>query len=139
MKRRDFLLKLGGVPLVAVAANYLTGCSGSNGYSQTTTPSPAPAPSPGSTGGTPNCKTNGGMTVVAASNGHTHPSTNVPASDILTATQQTYTVPDGGIGHTHTFTVPATNYTTLQGNSSVTVTTNADSTGHSHSITINCI
>jgi hypothetical protein len=146
MKRREFLINVSTLPIVAGLVTLIAACGSGGGSgggygspSPTPTPSPGPAPSPAPAGGTPNCNVNGGQSVVSVASGHTHPATNVPSGDVVTATQKTYTVPDGGNGHTHTFTVAASQFTTLQGNVPVTITTDPDGTGHTHSITVNCV
>jgi len=129
MNRRELLTKLSLISFMALLTDFLSACgsSASGGY---TTP-----PTSGGSGG--NCNTLGASTSVGAPL-HGHLSTAIPNTDILTATQQRYLVPAGSSGHTHTFTVAASNFTTLQTNTAVVLTTDADLTGHSHAITISC-
>jgi hypothetical protein len=96
--------------------------------------------SSGDTSGTPSsggsCTTNGTTITVGGNHGHTAPT--VSASDVTTGSQNTYTVAQGSASHSHTVTVSAANFTTLQGDTGVSISTDADATGHSHTITINC-
>lgn len=122
MNRRELLFKIGLFSIIAGGVKALFGCSVSNDSSSTPV--------------VPNCLSKGAVTVVGTNHGHT--STSIPIADISTAIQKQYTVGDAGIGHTHTFTVAAANFTTLQGNTSVILNTDGDGTGHFHQIVINC-
>lgn len=121
--RRNFL-KISGLTLFGMVSNLiLAACAKSSND-----------PVPVSTAA--NCSANGAKTNVGSNHGHT--STTIAAGDIVTATQQTYVVGAGAAGHSHSVTVAAGNFTTLQGNTSVFITTDPDATGHSHVITVNC-
>lgn len=125
MKRQTVLFNVAVITFLTVVVElFLTGCSVPNENSQTSTPA--------------NCLSKGAVTVVGSNHGHS--STTIPATDVLTATQKQYTVGDAGIGHTHTFTVAAANFTTLQANTSVVINTDPDGAlAHTHQITINCL
>ncbi|MBI4827724.1 MAG: hypothetical protein HY804_02750 [Nitrospinae bacterium] len=119
--RRSFLQQAFGVAVMAGGLSALTGACGGSTYSSSTPP-PAPE-TPPQTGG--NCAANGGAVTINDNHGHTAPT--VTATDVGTA------------GHTHSFTLAAASFATLQGNTSVNLATNADDTGHDHSITVACV
>ena len=121
--RRKFSLELLKLVLIAVTGRILSACGG-GGASSGTTPA---------SGGT--CVANG--TSVLVGGNHGHGVDTVTAAEVATGTLQTYNVTSNGT-HTHTFTVSAANFTTLQGNTGIQVTSSTDS-GHSHTLTINCV
>ena len=82
------------------------------------------------------CATNGTTTSFVSNHGHTNPV--ISASNVSSGTQITVGVGSGSAGHSHTVTITAANFTTLQGNQGISITTNADGTGHTHSIIVNC-
>lgn len=125
MQRRKFLKKISIFSFFGLVTNYfLSSCLPANTIANLT-----PA-----AGG--NCLTNGATTSVGANHGHS--TTSIANVDINTATGQTYTIGTGSAGHAHSVTISASNFTDLQANNSVNITTNADGTGHTHLITINC-
>ena len=72
---------------------------------------------------------------------HGHPSTSIPAVDVINAVQKQYTIADTGAGHTHTFTVAAGDFINLSANTPVVINTDPDGglvPPHTHQITINC-
>ncbi len=129
MLRRKFLKLSATIPLLASGLHlFLTACgSGSSGYGAGGGTTPAVAG---------NCSANGTTNSVGSNHGHSAPV--VPAGDVVTGAQQTYAVPAGSAGHSHNVTVTAASFTALLGNTGVAITTDADGTGHSHVITINC-
>jgi len=74
-----------------------------------------------------------GATSSAAADGHTHDVT-IPAADMTAApAAHTYTTTSAGTpAHTHTISPTAAQITTLAGGGLITVTTDADATGHQH-------
>jgi len=130
--RRTFLQQAFGVAVLAGGLSALTGACGGSTYSSS---SPLPEPeTPPQTGG--NCTANGGTVAINDNHGHTAPT--VTAADVAAGGVKTYMLGEGTAGHTHTFTLTAASFATLQGNTSVNVGTNADDTGHDHSITVAC-
>lgn len=131
--RRSFLQQAFGVAVMAGGLSALTGACGGSTYSSST-PGPTPE-TPPQTGG--NCAANGGSVTINDNHGHTAPT--VTAADVIAGAAKTYTLGAGTAGHTHTFTLAVAQFTTLQGNTSVNLATNADDTGHDHSITVACV
>ncbi|MBI4667423.1 MAG: hypothetical protein HY751_13555 [Nitrospinae bacterium] len=114
-------------------------CGGSSGSSSTDTSSNE-TPDTGGDTSTPEplsaCETNG--TTATVGTNHGHPSPSIPAADVTEGTLKTYQVGAGSAGHTHSVTVPAASFDTLQAGTTVVITTNADNTGHTHAITVAC-
>lgn len=124
IQRRDFIKKMPAFSVLAVlSTSWLSGCSKS---------SDASAVAAGAS-----CNSNGAVGAVA-NIGHTHPSIAVSAADVMTASTKIYNISAGSAGHVHTVTVAAGNFTTLQSNTSITLTSDADGTGHMHSVTVTC-
>ncbi len=83
-----------------------------------------------------NCQANG--TTVSVGANHGHPAPLITAAEVTQGTQQAYLVAAGIAGHSHTLTVTAASFTSLQGGTAVAIATDADATGHTHTITIGC-
>lgn len=82
-----------------------------------------------------NCATNGTSTTIAGNHGHV---IMVTANDVAAGLDKPYDIM-GTAGHTHTVTVTAGNFATLQSNSNGTVMATSTSTnGHTHVVTIIC-
>jgi hypothetical protein len=125
-ERRSFIKRIFLLSLLSSGLNaFLMACSGGTSSSGNTTPV---------SGG--DCQANG--TSVAVGGNHGHGAPTISAADVTAGVQQAYTVTSGSAGHSHTVTVTSGDFTTLQGNTGVAINTDADGTGHSHSITINC-
>lgn len=122
--RREFIRKCLGISFYAVFAQWFASACGSNTTGQNTATS----------GG--NCVANGTSTSVGSNHGHTSPS--IPGADVSAGIQKSYTVGSGSAGHTHAVTVSVGSFSSLRGNQGVNISTDADGTGHSHVITINC-
>jgi hypothetical protein len=126
-ERRQFFKRLMMMTFALVGAQTLLSACGGSGYSS-------------GGGGTPSsggsCETNGTTASVGSNHGHIAPT--ISAADVTSGTQQTYAVAQGTATHSHTVTVSAANFTTLQGDTGVNIATDSDSTGHTHTITIDC-
>ena len=128
MDRKTFLKKTAGALLLVAPAYALISCSsssddsGSNNNNNNNNNS-----DPG------DCLANG--TESSISNNHGH-NLIVSKTDVSNATQKTYDI-DGSAGHSHSVTVTAGNFTTLQGNQQISVSSTTGD-GHSHSVTISC-
>lgn len=123
MKRKEFITTTAIVALGAPLLMVPSGCSSDEGNDTAPTNNPT-----GSTG----CA-NGTNTTVTTNHGH---SLTVSTSDVLNGTQKTYSI-EGGAGHNHTVTVTASQFTTLQNNRSISVTSST-SDGHSHNVSVSC-
>lgn len=125
IQRRDFIKKIPAFSfLTFLSTSFIASCAKRSDETPAATTSGS-------------CNTNG-ATGAVSNTGHTHPTIAVPSADVITATQKTYNLLVGSTGHVHTVTVAAANFTTLQSNTSIVLTTDADGTGHSHSVTITC-
>lgn len=78
--------------------------------------------------------------LVSVGNNHGHNVSAIPWSDVETAVQKTYVIEAGSAGHSHTFTVPASLMAQMKsGDSSVVVTSDVDVSGHTHTLTVQCM
>ncbi len=126
MKRRIFLKRsLMGTFLMAGFSKFLIACGAKSGSTAT------PAPSAGG-----DCAASGTEVTIGSNHGHT--ASSISSADVTTGTQQSYGLDSGTAGHTHTYTVTAANFSTLQGNNGVLIASDADGTGHTHAVTIDC-
>lgn len=163
MRRRRFLLQVGGALVAAPAAWVVAGCGGDDGDGVDAATSPdgavgldaAPAvdavPPPDIDPAAPDsaplpdaaatpdaepslCLSNGAAdSAISANHGH---SLSIPAADITAGSQKSYDI--RGLGnHPHTLTVTAAHFTSLQAGDSVTITSSTD--GHSHVVTVSCV
>lgn len=79
------------------------------------------------------CSANGTSTSIGANHGH---ELTIPAADVAAGLEKTYSIQGSG-GHNHTVTITAAQFTSLQNNEGVSVSSSsADS--HMHTITVNC-
>jgi len=96
-------------------------------------------PTPGTDAGTPPVDLGGGGSCAAvtsridANHGHV---LAVPAADIAAGTAQTYGIM-GSSGHTHSVTLSATDFASLQSDGMVVVNSTTNS-GHVHAVTVTC-
>lgn len=127
MDRKTFIRKTTAGLLLGIPAISILGCSGSDDGGDT---NPNPNPNPQA-----NCLQNGTNSTVASAAGHSH-SFTVPKEDVSAGVEKTYVLSNVN-SHTHQVTITAAQFTTLQGNNSVTATSTSDS-GHTHSVTVSC-
>ncbi len=79
------------------------------------------------------CGENGTDSAIAGNHGHT---LSVSKEDVTAGTEKTYDI-EGSADHPHSVTVSAANFTALQNNDSITVTSTSGA-GHTHSVTVSC-
>jgi predicted small lipoprotein YifL len=117
MKRREFLKRAGFAVVAAPTVLSIAACGGGGG----TSVPPQATPSAGD------------FTVTStAVNGHTHDIT-VKAADLAAGTGVTYTSTVGGsIPHTHTVTLTPAIINDINAGKTDNVSSNPDSTGHTH-------
>lgn len=124
MNRKTFLKKTAGVMLVAIPTYSIVACSSSDDSDKG---------GGDQGGGGKNCLDNGTQSSIGSNHGH---SLTVSKADVTAGTEKTYNI-QGSSPHPHTVTITATNFTTLKGNNSISVTSSADD-GHTHSVTVSC-
>ena len=130
MDRKTFLKKTAGALLLAAPAYALISCSSSSDDSGSNNNNNNNGGGGGYGG---DCLTNGTSSNISNNHGH---NLTVSKTDVSNATQKTYDI-DGSAGHSHSVTVTAGNFTTLQGNQQISVSSTTGD-GHSHSVTISC-
>jgi hypothetical protein len=120
LTRKEFLSSVvSGVAGVAGAA-LLVGCGGEEG---------------GADAAGRSCTMNGTTVDIGGNHGHVM---TVSKADVVAGTLKTYNI-SGGAGHAHNVTLNANAFTSLQGNTMVTVNSTPEAgDGHTHSITIMC-
>ncbi len=128
MKRKEFINRTLGTLVVAIPAMSLIGCSGSDSGDGNPEPQPNPNPSPGA-----NCLEDGTNASITANHGH---SLTVSQQDVMSGVEKTYSI-QGSAPHAHNVTLSASDFTTLQGNNSITkLSTTGD--GHTHNVIVSC-
>jgi hypothetical protein len=117
MTRKEFLGTLIGAGAV------LAGCGGDDGGT------------PDSGGSQRNCALNGTTATIDANHGHV---LMVLKSDVTAGVEKTYDIM-GTATHTHSVTITAANFATLQSNANGSVMVTSTSGGaHTHSVTVIC-
>jgi hypothetical protein len=125
MDRKTFIEKTAGAMLVAIPAYSLLGCSSSDdGGGETPTPNP---------NGDANCTANGTSIAIGGNHGHT---LEVSKADVTAGNEKTYSI-QGSSLHNHSVTLTSANFTSLQSNSSISVTSSSDAS-HTHSVQVSC-
>ena len=81
-----------------------------------------------------NCQANGTRTTISVNHGHT---ITVSASDVAGGADKTYDITGSG-DHSHSVTITAANFATLQSNANGTIMVTSTNTGHTHSVTVQC-
>ncbi|MCG8422287.1 MAG: hypothetical protein MJE77_30565 [Proteobacteria bacterium] len=120
MKRRDFLLRVGGIALATPIMANLAACDDDED------------------GDTPDAaaKTCNSVGTEIGNNSIDNHQLTVPAADVTAGVQKEYTLTLGA-GHTHRLTVTSANFQTLLNDGMIQLTsTNDDS--HTHSVTLTC-
>jgi hypothetical protein len=120
LTRKEFLSSIAGVVTGAAGVALVAGCSDSGS---------------GSDAAGQNCLMNGTTTEIGGNHGHV---LVVSKADVMAAVSKTYDI-TGGAGHTHSVTINATQFVSLQGNTTaMTVSTAGGSPSHTHDITVMC-
>ena len=127
MRRRDFLVGVGGIVIAVPAVASLAGCSGYGGDDDDDVGVDAD--------GAASCTDFGaGATGSAISSNHGH-ALAVPAADVNAGVEKTYDI-QGTSTHNHQVTITAAQFVSLQSGNSVSVVSTVD--GHSHEVTVTC-
>ncbi|RSC93048.1 hypothetical protein [Tenacibaculum singaporense] len=126
MDRKTFIQKSITGMLLALPAYMLIGCSSDSDNDPSPTPDPNPTPSG-------NCINNGTNSAISANHGH---SLSVSKEEVQAGTEKTYSI-QGSSSHDHTVTLTAANFSSLQSNNSITVSSTSGD-GHTHSVTVSC-
>ncbi|MGI9546331.1 MAG: hypothetical protein ACR2MM_03775 [Flavobacteriaceae bacterium] len=126
MDRKTFIEKTMAVMLIALPAYALVGCSTSEDGGDEPDPNT-------NTNGQANCLANGTQITIGANHGHT---LIVANADIQAGAERTYSI-QGSSAHDHSITLTAANFSNLQNNDSITVSSTNDD-GHTHSVTVRC-
>jgi len=125
MDRKTFIQKTAGAVLVSIPAYSLLGCSSSDdGGGETPTPDP---------NGNADCTANGTAVSIGGNHGHT---LEVSKADVTAGTEKSYSI-QGSSPHDHNVTLTSANFTSLQSNSSISVTSSSDAS-HTHSVQVTC-
>ena len=124
MNRKTFIQKTAGGLLLAIPAYTLLGCSSSDDGNDN--------PDPNGNANA-NCLANGTSISIGSNHGHT---LTVSKADVQAGAEKTYSI-QGSSGHNHTVTLTAANFTSLQGNSAITITSSNDDS-HTHSVQVTC-
>jgi len=127
MKRKDFLLKIGGV-LISLPIISVVGCSSSDDAAPAPIPTPIIPVNPSG-----NCD-NGAATSISSNHGH---SLAVAAVDVQAGVEKTYMI-QGTSGHDHSITLTAANFTTLGSGQGLDIVSTAGG-GHTHIVTVFCV
>ena len=112
--------------LIALPAYSLVSCSSSDDSSDNPDPDPNP-------NGQADCLDNGTLSTIGSNHGH---SLTVSTADVQAGAAKTYSI-QGTSGHDHNVTLSAADFTQLQSNNTVTVSSTNDD-GHTHSVTVRC-
>ena len=124
MDRKTFIKKTAGAVLIGLPVASIIGCSSSDDGSSNPDPMPQPQA---------NCADNGTSSSIGSNHGHT---LTVSKADVASGAAKTYSI-QGSSGHDHSVTLTAANFTNLQNNTSITVTSSNDDS-HTHSVTVSC-
>jgi hypothetical protein len=81
-----------------------------------------------------NCATNGTTATISANHQHT---INVTFTDISAGVNKTYDI-QGSADHTHSVTITAANFATLQSNPNGSIMVTSSDAGHTHQVTVLC-
>ena len=130
MDRKTFIQKSIAGMLIALPAYMLVGCSSGSDNDPSPNPNPDPDPTPSG-----NCLDNGTSSSIGGNHGHT---LTVSKEDVQAGTQKTYSI-QGTSNHNHQVTLTAANFSSLQSNNSISVSsTTGDSDNHTHSVIVSC-
>jgi len=130
INRTQFLRSALALASAGIGAAGLAACSSDNGYGGTPPPGTG-----GTTGGglTNACDTHPPTDTIASNHGHV---LTVTTADAAAAVDKTYDIM-GTASHTHSVTITAAMFATLETGAVIT-TTSTTTSGHSHGITVMC-
>lgn len=128
MKRKEFINRTLGTLVVAIPAVTLIGCSSSDGGDENPDPNPNPNPNPQA-----NCLEDGTTASISANHGH---SLTVSRQDVEAGVEKSYSI-QGSATHGHSITLTASDFTSLQGNTSISKLSTAGD-GHTHNVQVSC-
>ena len=112
--------------LIALPTYSFVSCSSSDDSSDNPDPDLNP-------NGQSNCLDNGTLSTIGSNHGH---NLTVSTADVQAGAAKTYSI-QGTSGHDHTVSLSAADFTQLQNNNTVTVSSTNDD-GHTHSVTVRC-
>jgi hypothetical protein len=129
INRTEFLRSALALAGAGIGAAGLAACSNDNGSGGNS------SPDSGNTGGglTNACDTNAPTDTIGANHGHV---LTVTAADAAAAADKSYDIM-GSASHTHSVTISAAMFATLETGTIIT-TTSTTTAGHSHDITVMC-
>ena len=123
MDRKTFIKKTASAVLIAAPAISLINCSSSEDSSSNNNNS-----------GNPDCSNNGARaSSISANHGH---SLTVSREDVNAGVEKTYSI-EGSASHSHSVTVTAANFITLQNNQQIVLTSSVGNS-HEHTVTVSC-
>ncbi|CAM1365897.1 conserved exported hypothetical protein [Tenacibaculum litoreum] len=128
MNRKAFIQKSLAAMLIALPAYTFVGCSSGSDNDPSPTPDPTPDPTPSG-----NCIDNGTSSAISANHGH---NLIVSKEDVQAGTEKSYSI-QGSSPHDHMVTLSAANFSSLQNNNSITVSSTSGD-GHTHLVTVSC-
>jgi hypothetical protein len=138
--RKEFLGRLLGGAAGMVGAAMVVGCGNSSNTGGGGDPTAPDAATPSDAGSSSSdashatsCTLNGTVSTIGANHGHV---LMVSKADVAAGVDKTYDI-HGTANHTHSVTVSAAMFTTLQSNTAVTTVSSTNS-GHNHPITVMC-
>lgn len=135
MNRKTFITKTSVGMLIGIPTLTLLSCS--SGDDNGNNPGPGTDDDIGTTdddqGSAVDCIENGTDIDISANHGH---SLSVSKEDVAAGSEKTYTLTQGD-GHTHSVTISASDFESLQDNNQITATSTSDA-GHTHSVTVSC-
>lgn len=121
MDRSTFIKRSFGALLLISAVPSISSCSKEEEDTGGTTPTAK------------SCLDNGTNSSISSNHGHT---LIVSKADVLAGSDKTYNI-QGTSNHPHTVTITSSQFSTLQSNQSITVTSSSDD-AHTHSVTVQC-
>ena len=124
MDRKTFIQKAAGAMFIAIPAYSLLGCSSSDDSGENQNQD---------TDANADCLANGTAVSIGSNHGR---SLTVSMAGVQSGAAKTYSI-KGTSGHNHTVSLTAANFTALQGNTNILVTSSSDD-GHSHSVQVSC-
>lgn len=127
MNRKTFIQKSLGAMLVGIPILSIAACSSDSTDGPNNIPDPDPS-------GESDCLQSGAVAgSISGNHGHT---LTVSSQDVQSGTARTYSI-QGSSGHNHDIMISANDFTSLQNNQSIEVTSTTDD-GHTHAVVVTC-